>query len=80
MISALNPLTWPGMTRYALSHTYSLKLLRVDEDLEVLKWVVAVGVEVGGSIFENKSLEVCKFVLLVSRRGIVPWFTDQRQL
>lgn len=69
-----------GNDNYALNHTYPLKLLRVNEDLEILKRVVAVGVEVGGPVLENKSLEVCKLVLLVSRRGIVSWFTDQRQL
>lgn len=65
--------------KYKVDHTYPLKLLRMDEDLEVLKRVVAVGVEVGGSVLENKSLEVCKVVFLVSR-DIVPRLADQRQL
>jgi hypothetical protein len=47
----------------------------MDKDLEVLKRVVAIGVEVSRTVFENKGLEVCKVVLLMSDR-IVPWFTD----
>lgn len=63
------------MPKIRVSQTYLLKLLRVNENLEVLEGVVVLGVELTGAKFQHQGLEIRKVVLFLGH-GICLVITD----